>query len=229
MTETKEKKCLVTQHLIGSVKWALNAPMSIIKPDKGGDGKMTWAEKGRLDLENTLNRVWTGMPEPAQHGIDFEKMVYETANKNEDDWGGSDYFKQVCKEVQGFSFGEKGKKELEVDGHKCFLYGKYDGIKRKAETPEIKDIKTTAKYKPKKYLEGVQHKLYCYMENIKRFTYVIAEWEKFPKIKAVHLEEYIVTDFELLEHEVLNNVSHCLWDIKDMGLWDIYRNNYCLY
>ena len=52
---TKEKSCLVTQSLIGAVDWYLTAPDTIIKPDKGGDGKQTWKEKAYNDLLNSDN------------------------------------------------------------------------------------------------------------------------------------------------------------------------------
>ena len=39
------KKCLITQDLIEKVEWCKNAPHSIIKEEKGGDGVMTWDVK----------------------------------------------------------------------------------------------------------------------------------------------------------------------------------------
>ena len=93
----------------------------------------------------------------------------------------------------------------------------------------LKDIKTTAEYKKGKYLKSFQHKLYCYVENIKDFEYIIAEWEEYPKIKEVHREFYHCNDIAQLEKDIIFEIKEAFSIIKDLGLWEDYRNLYCLY
>jgi hypothetical protein len=223
-----EKNCLVTSSLIESVKWALKSPDSIIKPERGGDGKLTWREKGLKDLKNTLARIWTDPTPEIQHGIKFEKKVYETLRRGQ--YGvGSDYFQRVCKEIKGFDFQVKQGIPAKIAGENCYLYGKYDAVHK--PNSYIKDLKTTAKFKHDKYLKSVQHKFYCYIagEGFDWFDYVIAEWDKYPKIKNVYIERYVVEDRAKLEREVFVEVEDCFEGIKDFGLWDLYRDKYCLY
>ncbi len=219
-----EKAHLVTSSLISSVKWAIKAPDSIIKDEKGGNGKTTWKEKAFTDLSNTLNRVRTPFSKEAQQGVDFEKAVYKAVNPK-----GSDYFQKVCNEVKGFSFQQKVGKEIFINNLRCYLYGKFDAINK--ELKYIKDIKTTGKYKFNKYLDTIQHKLYCYIagEEYNLFDYVIVEWEEYPKIKEVHIERFRVHDRQRLERELFVEIEDCFEAIKDFGLWEAYRTKYCLY
>jgi len=222
---TKEKSCLVTQNLIGACNWFLTAPESIIKPDKGGDGKITWKEKARTDLNNIINRVKTPFAEPAKRGYIFEQIVYNQANKNT--LSGSKHFQRVCQEVKGFEFYKKGSKNLIIDGLNVYFYAKFDALKETDTGVYIKDIKTTGSYKTGKYLDGVQHEIYCYVKDAIKFDYVIAEWDKHPKIKTVHIEEY--TPSHRLEEILIDKTRDCFELLKDLGLWDAYRNTYCLY
>lgn len=224
---TKEKSCLITSSLIGSVNWCINAPESIIRENKGGDGKTTWKEKADKDLFNQLSRVYGEMSEAAQRGIDFEKAVYKYANQpGKIPTSASNKFRFICQEVEGFLFYQKGNKTINVNGNECYLYVKYDAI----NLPIIKDIKTTDNYKQDKYLNGFQHKLYCYVaEEAKEFEYIIAEWDEYPKIKNIHREKYVVESIELLEKEVLSTIQETIMNLKDMNLWDLYREKFCLY
>lgn len=229
---TKEKSHLITQQLLGAVDWVLFAPSSVIKPEKGGDGKKTWAEKAREDLENLLLRKRTAFPEAARRGVEFEKTVYKYANAEEIPEKFSDKFKEVCKAVRGFQFFEKQGKEVIIDGRICYVYAKYDAIKFSVPgsyAVEIKDIKTTEHYKRDKYLNGNQHKMYCYISGAERFEYIIAEWANYPEINHIYREEYVVQSKDLLKQEMENKISECLNTIKDLNLWDYYRENFCLY
>jgi len=219
----KEKSCLVTQALVSSINWSLNAPNTVIDLEKGGDGIITWSEKAYLDLYNMLSRIPTSFPEAAKQGVEFEKMVYKHANNTE--IKGSKEFQKICEEVRGFSFHQKKGFNLEIAHENCYLFGKFDAIK----LPIIKDIKTTANYKKGKYLESFQHKLYCYITGATEFEYLIAEWDTYPKIKNVHKETFDNTDQKFLEEDVLNTIELCFQDLKSLGLWDIYREKYCLY
>lgn len=227
-----EKKHLITQDIVSKTKWFLEAPNAIIKAEKGGDGKTTWKEKALQDLKDTLQRVKRDLPPDALNGVIFEKKVYENANGVSP--VGSAFFQQVCEEVRGFKFYEKGKKTITVDGCECFLYTKYDAIWYPGyPSPEneghIKDLKTTKQYKRGKYLGGFQHKLYCYVAGIPKFDYVIAEWDVYPKIKEVYKEPYVCLDMAQLEKDVIFEIRECFNVIKDLGLWEDYRTKYCLY
>jgi hypothetical protein len=222
---TKEKSCLVTQNLIEKVRWYLDAPNSIVKADKGGDGKITWKEKALLDLSNTLNRVPSDFPLAAKRGVEFEKVVYHAVEVGK--LSGSEFFQSICKELAGFEFYKKGGKKVQMDGLEVYFYAKYDAI-----TPDrkrIKDLKTTDHYKAGKYLKGIQHKIYCFVADAPEFEYVIAEWAEHPKIKAVHKEMYRVADPVMLEKDILYATRECFDTIKDLGLWEAYRTKYCLY
>lgn len=220
---TNKKKCLVTQHLISSINWCMKAPNTLIKPEKGGNGILTWQQKAYDDLSNIVNRVRTPFPEAAERGVKFEKAVYKIANKEE--YFGSEKFQQVCKEVKGFKFSQKKGIQKTIGEHNCYLYAKFDAIK----DDFIKDIKTTARYSQGKLLEGFQHKLYCYITDIDNFEYVIAEWDEYPKIKNVYIEEYTVEDKESLEKDIFHTVLESFQLLKDLNLWEAYRNKYCLY
>jgi len=227
---SNEKSHLITTSLIGSVKWALEAPNSIIKPDKGGDGILTWKEKALTDLRNTLGREKTDFPEPARRGVEFETKVYKVANLPDlNDLPGSENFKKVCKSIRGYKFYEKKGVTIDVDGKTCYLFGKYDAISY--EEKKIKDLKTTEKYSNGKYLKSFQHKMYCLIsgEGFDDFEYVVAEWDSFPKIKAIHFEQFQVKNRELLYKEVETEIQYCFEAINDFGLWDVYREKYCLY
>jgi len=222
-----EKKCLITTNLIGAIDWYKTAPNSIIKSERGGDGKTTWKDKAEKDLHNLLSRTPGDFPKEAQQGVKFEKQVYAMANNIENiprDY--SKHFVSICKEVSGFMFHQKGGKVLKVGEDICYIYGKYDAIK---PNEIIKDIKTTKKYSINKYLNTVQHIFYCFISGIGKFEYIIAEWEEFPKIKNVYKEVYEVLDQQELEKGVITIVSEALQFLKDYNLWELYREKYCLY
>lgn len=218
----KEKSCLITQQLIGAIDWYRKAPHSVVKPEHGGDGEMTWKDKAFIDLKNSVNRIYGEFSPEAKQGIEFEKKVYAMANK--ENRPGSELFNQVCDEVMGFQFYQKGGKYLKVSGHTCYIFCKYDAILK----PIIKDIKTTKKYK-KGYIDGVQHLLYCYVGEANKFEYIIAEWETYPKIKAIYKEEYRVENSIYLEDTIKLLCEQTLEDLKDLGLWEDYREKFCLY
>lgn len=227
---SKEKACLITTTIIGAMNWYLTAPDSIIKEEKGGDGKTTWKDKALEDLKKKLGREKTDFPEAARRGVEFEKMIYTNANK-EHPFGpfGSIYFQEVCKKVKGYQFYKKSGINIEIDGHPCYLFAKYDSIDDINNPDSIIDIKTTQEYKKGKYLKGFQHLLYCYITGANKFMYLIAEWEEYPKIKDIHNEDFIVKDRESLEREVHKTISEFLSTLKDLGLWDLYKEKYCLY
>lgn len=221
----KEKSHLITQSLIESVKWYMTAPNSIIKPDRGGDGKQTWKEKAFEDLKATVTRAKTDFPEAARRGVAFEDAVYEAAESH-NETKGSEKFREVVNMVKGYQFRKKGGVTEDIEGYKnCYLYIKTDAV----TTGKIIDIKTTSNYSFGKYLKTIQGKLYCHVTKIPDFTYIIAEWAEYPNIKEIYMEKYFVEDFELLKSEVHREIVECFETLKDLGLWEDYRDKYCLY
>jgi hypothetical protein len=220
----KEKSCLITQNLVSAIAWYDTAPHSLIKPEQGGNGEITWKDKAWKDLSMLVAREYGDFPVEARQGVDFEKMVYAKASMLNRALGTPE-FEEVCATVKGMQFFQKGGKYITVDGHKCYVYAKYDVIK----LPMIKDIKTTKKYTKNKYLSTVQHPIYCFISGADRFEYVIAEWDEYPKIKAIHYEEYMVVDRTDLEETITIMISQTLERLKDLGLWDIYKEKYCMY
>jgi len=221
----KEKQHLITQDIVSKVRWFLEAPDVVIKEDKGGDGKKTWKEKALEDLSNTLNRVKTPFPEAARRGVEFEKTVYDVVASGKE--GGSKKFRSVCEELQGFEFYQKGKKTIDVDGMSCFLYAKYDAISHQRR--EIKDLKTSEKYRAGKFKDSFQHPLYCYISGYPSFKYVLVEWEKYPEIRDVHAEVFHFSDMDQLEHTIRDAIRETFSVLHDLKLWEAYRNSYCLY
>ena len=223
---SKEKSCLVTTGLLDTVNWFSTAPDVVIKSDKGGDGKQTWKEKAKQDLIDMLSRTERPFPEAAKRGVEFEKMVYKHANDTDEELlKYSDKFRAVCGEVKGFQFYKKNGINVEVDGQKVYLYGKFDAI----NLPIIKDIKTTESYQYQKYLSGVQHLLYCIISRATEFHYVVCEWKAYPEIKNIYKESFFVKDFDALEKELFEKISQSFNIFKENDMWNLYRDSFCLY
>lgn len=221
-----DKKCLVTQNLIESVKWYMGAPTTIIKPERGGDGVKTWKSKALQDLRDMLGRVPGEFGPEALNGMNFEKKVYEFANK--ENRKGSAFFQSVCDSVKGMHFYRKGGKNVKIGEYDCYVYAKYDAILG----TKIKDIKTTGKYSNNKYLSSIQHKLYCYVADANDFEYVIVEWSQYPEIRAVHSEVFTIpaeSGTKYLEREIHSAVIDCFDNLQNLDLWELYRESYCLY
>lgn len=224
------KKCLVTSGLISAVDWYKTAPESIIKPERGGDGETTWKQKALTDLYNTINRVKTPYSQEALNGIEFEKAVYKLANTEK--IGGTDKFKKVCESVKGYAFYQKAGINEQIGPHECYIYGKFDAMDLKND--KITDIKTTGNYSPGKYLETFQHKLYCYILGVKYFTYLIIEWHEFPEIKNIWEENYEAPDrdgvlIDEFKTEIHNKILCTFEVIKELELWESYKEKFCLY
>lgn len=225
---SKEKSCLVTQNLVGTVKWALEAPNVIIKSNHNGDGKETWKERAMLDLKALICREKRPFPIAAQRGVAFEKKLYEEAIKSAQpnySERGSVMFQKMISHVQGFKFYQKKGINETIDGLNCYLYGKFDAVRDN----HIIDIKTTESYNKGKYIKGFQHLLYCYITKIHTFEYIIAEWEEYPIIKDIHHEHYTVESMDLLRDKIHQEITFCFNTLEDLGLWNDYRTKYCLY
>ena len=183
---------LITASIVGAIRWYNECPTS-------------WRDKAEKDLKDQLGRVWRERDSPAQAlGHNFETKVYQYADKTLD--AGSDHFKWFVEQCRGGQFQRKASKYITLDGVEYCLYGKLD-----VWFPTIiKDIKTTSNYKGEAhYLESFQHPLYCYLENINDFAYIVAEFEDSsgkPKILAHHEIKYHVSDKALLEKYIFDKV-----------------------
>jgi len=215
------KKCLVTQDLISAVDWCNKAPNSPIKDQP--DPLLTWKRKAFEDLSNKLNRVYGDMPVAAQRGINFENKLYECAREQR--YVGSDTFINLIKRIENHHFQYKIKQDLKVVDYDCFLYGKMDAYVK----GDMIDIKTTAKFDKSKYTGSWQHVLYCYCQQETNFTYIVAEWDEYPKIKEVHIVEIKDLNLDMLRLQVKEKILKTFKALEDMELWDIYREKYCLY
>lgn len=222
------KKHLVTQDLISSVDWCMKAPSTVVKDQP--DPSLTWSKKAFEDLKNKLSRIYGEMPEAARRGIDFEKKVYESANKLKRDKNaslnsGSIHFKSVVGRILEHTFQTKIKKDEIIGQYDCFLYGKIDAYK----SNDMVDVKTTANLKPGSYnCDNFQAQLYCYVKMESNFTFLVAEWLDYPKIKMVH-EFKVGYDLASLKNIVHNKVIKTFQTLKDLDLWEVYREKYCLY
>lgn len=215
------KSHLVTADLISSVDWCLKAPDSQIK---NVNEQLTWRQKAFTDLKQKLERVYGDMPLAAQRGIDFENKIYNCIKERKFEEG-SIVFQNILNRLKHHTFQEKIKVTEQIEEYNCFLYGKID-----AYLPaDMIDIKTTANFKESSYINSYQHKLYCYGKQEDSFTYLVVEWLDFPKIKHVHNIALRIPNMKQLKEEVHTKVLETFQNIKDMALWEIYRDKYCLY
>ncbi|MHA1754897.1 MAG: hypothetical protein ACTSYR_05225, partial [Candidatus Odinarchaeia archaeon] len=117
------------------------------------------------------------------------------------------------------------KKYITVHGVEYCLYGKSDVIFE----GKIIDIKTTKKYSRPKYANSFQHKMYCFITGIPEFEYVVAEWDVFPKIKAVHRVK-ITSPADFFEQEVITTVMNVRRFLADQPeLLELYNTTFSKY
>ena len=207
---------LITSSLFSSIDWHTNCPPS-------------WKEKAIKDLRNMLARIWTTPNPAAQRGIDFEKLLYSVLRQGkEDKVNCSDEFREIMKTCKGGSFQKKTKKYIEVNENEYCLFGKIDVWFHDV----IIDIKTTGNYKGEKnYLNSMQHKLYCYIEHIRNFEYVVAEFngDSGPILK-VHTIPYQVNYWDKLEEEIIEKIKEAINFLKtDEEIFELYTTKYSLY
>ncbi len=186
---------LITPTLLNSYDWLQKCPPS-------------WKERAYTDIMNTLNREPWKPNRAVRMGIDFENKVYANANRTDlEKLNASENFIKICKRVKGFDFQKSTKLIVNVDGEDYCCFGRLDCYSK----DEIIDIKTTANFGGNaKYLSGWQHKFYTALEQIRRFTYLVAEWEN------AELENFIIKDVHEVLYELdLNEVESVIHEIKD--------------
>lgn len=204
---------LITASLVGSIDWYLHCPVS-------------WKEKAMTDLQNQLARVYADqMPTAIELGIKFENTVYEHANN--ENITGSDHYKWFISECKGGEFQRKTKCYLTIDGYEYCLYGKID-----VWYPDIiKDIKTTSNYKgPQHYLDSIQHKIYCYSEKIKKFRYIVGEFDENQHLIGHHSIDWTTPDWDDLKIDLVRRIKGVISFLEmDDALFNLYTTKFSMY
>lgn len=206
---------LITTSLIGAIEFYQTCPAH-------------WKKDALKGLSNQLNRVkWE--PTPAiQNGFDFEKRVELDSHKMKHmqsfELIGTDNYKSIVNKVFKGQFQRVTKKIVNIDGVEYCLYGRIDVY----FPNKIVDLKTTGSYKKDKYLKTTQHLMYCYSENTNTFQYIIAEWDLYPTIKAVHIENYEMESREKTKEILFNRIRSAISFInKDERLKKAYNTTFC--
>lgn len=177
MREIIDKALMVTSSLLDAIDFHVDmSPYS------------TWKEKSLTSLQKMLARDSKFEVTPfTERGKAFEDSVCSLSRVKEDT------FYALCSRfcscdahklepfyyaLQGATFQKVVKGTINVEGQKIFLYGREDAWK-----PEkIVDIKTTSSWKTgafsseKSYQKRSQHQIYCTLDAIQDFEYLVAEF-----------------------------------------------------
>jgi len=188
----------------------------------------SWKERAYKAFVDSLSRVAWTPDKKIQRGLDFENLVYRIA-KSKTNPEASPEFYSVVTEVVGGNIQKKIKKIETIDGQSFCLYGKTD-----AWFPDIiKDVKTTASFKEEKYRNSIQHPMYCYIENIPRFRYVVAVFNDDEDDKKIQSVEKIDIKFETIEEAraIVHARVADFWNFlnSDPELLKLYLEKFCLY
>ena len=206
---------LITASLAGSIDWVRNCPPS-------------WKTKAYADLENQLARNYSAeTPLAMKRGLAFESAVYSRVYQNKPQKG-SEHFQWFIDECKGGQFQRKAKCFIEIDSVEYCLYGKLDVYFPNV----IKDIKTTGNYKgAENYLNSFQHKLYCYLEQIPKFEYLVAQFiDDSNTIIAHHKIEYEVQDMQALKENVIAEVRSIIFFLNEhKNLMELYNTKFNLF
>jgi len=208
---------LITASLIGAVKWLDECPKS-------------WKVKAENDLRNQLARVWVP-PEPGSSldlGIKFEAKVCDYAAREAASIASSEHFKWFVEQCRGGVFQKKARKTIMIDDEEYCLYGKID-----VWFPDLMlDIKTTRNYKGEAYyLDSIQHIMYCYMESISKFRYIVAEFvEGSNLVQAHHAIEFEAKSILALRLRIDSAIRKVLEVLKSKpGFMDLYETKFSQY
>ncbi len=211
---------LITSSFIGAVEWLENSPSS-------------WKERAYVSLHDQLARKpWEEPSADVTRGMKFEQTVYDTLEKKKDeetDFKCSAEFQVFLDKCRGGKFQQKLKRIEEVDGMEFCFYGKTD-----VSFPDrIIDIKACASYGgSSKYLNTVQHLMYCHVAEVDTFNYLVAEFGPTPnmKIKRVFDVEYKVTDREQMKDTLIKRVRKAVGFVQqDEELWKLYTTTFSRY
>jgi len=212
-----DRDLLFTPSIYDAYEWFQSCPPS-------------WKERAYISLFNSLSRVpWTPDAK-VQRGLDFEDLVYRAVRAPDAEvLNASSEFMDVVSEVRG-AWIQKTVKKIERVGDQSFcLYGRTD-----AWFPDIiKDVKTTASFKKAKYANSIQHQLYCHIEQIPKFRYVVAVFddnEDNKKVQRVEKIDIEYADLEPLKTAVYERVQE-FWNFinDDADLLKAYLTKFCKY
>ena len=216
---------LITTSPLDSIDWCRKAPDSL------NPAGISWKQDAYEQLKRTVGRAPWVPNASLERGTTFENQIYGILKAGtEDTVQCTPKFREILYACKGGQFQRKTKSFLTIDGQEYLLYGKLD-----IYFPDrIKDIKTTGKYGGKdKYLSTSQHHIYCFGENIKDFTYIIAEFPK-PEsyeISSVNYVEYSSPSRDFEEAYVRAKITDAVeWlssfdEPGDLG--DLYLHTYC--
>lgn len=237
------KTRLITTSLINSIEWFTTAPNTIIKPEKGGDGKITWKQKSYNDLKSMLGRKKADFGVHAKIGIQIENEIYKNAKLPPKLQKNREKLSEIYDLLQDCQFQISKKKSILIDDNEFCLYGRFDALKNTGN--EIVDLKTTSSYKKNKYLNTIQHEMYCAMEdNYNDFMYLVVELEKrdtdyltilnknmnfIPPIKDIKKEVFKVENRNALMESLVWRIKKNLGVLKQSKLFDLYISTFCQY
>lgn len=204
---------LITPTLLDSFDFAMTAPPS-------------WKERAMTGFLQKLRREKAHYPAWVGKGITFENAVYKACKvakaKDQDEvTEGTKLFQKVCARCFDGNYQSVAKKTIYIAGEEVRFWGKED-----VRFPEkIVDIKTTLNYKgEQKYLNGHQHLIYCWCDDVKEFEYIVAEWENEHSdlVIDVHSIPYTITDMRIVEAKIIAKVETFFGWLRVQDLWDDY-------
>jgi len=227
------KSFLITQSLISSIDWFKTAPSSPVKGDPQG---RTWRTKAYHDLRDMLARKpWEKQDPATQRGINFENNVYDIIggiHRTPESETEAKHLQWFVDQIKGGKLQYSDKEIVTLDGEEFCLYVKLDAYFPTAVTEgaigRIDDIKTTSSYTPGKYLNGFQHLLYCHVLKTVHFRYLVQPYDKQTgEMLEPQIEEYRVSDFELLKQIVYNKVREARKMLREFDeLNELFENVY---
>lgn len=213
---------LVTASLIGSIEWFRNCPLN-------------WKSDAFNSLRGTLAREPWDPSVAIKKGIAFENDVYRILSNDKTAWQDDKYsenFRKVLKACSGGVFQDKDKMFIDIGKYEYCLYIKEDVL----FPNKIIDIKTTKKWGGRsKYLNTIQHELYCLVKKIPDFEYVVGVWEDADDpdnrtLDSVHTAEYSCDNFKELKEKIIERVTLNLQLLEtDDELWELYTKKYSRY
>ena len=206
---------LITPTLMNAFEWMITCPDS-------------WRDKAKRDLLRTLRREYADEPNVAfERGNRFESTLFRASYRPAEGLGGTRHFKLAVELVRGARFQVKSKSFITVGDVEYCIYGKIDALKRDV----ILDVKTTKEFRGEsRYLNSMQHKMYCYNENIMSFVYVVAEFrgEEGDELRAVHEVNYYAEDRESLKAQIIGKIQEWEAYLEDNTEFkEAYNTKFC--
>ncbi len=231
------KPLFITASLIDSVNFHVNMP-----PEN------KWKKKSLDQLKTTLKRKDVFIQnEFTKRGQDFENKI--VAFSRSDIVSFREVFEKdvFCsvKKLDAFYYALQGevqtqktmKGKFEVDEQPFTFYGVADIVQGYPPVKHV-DIKTTSKWETGKYSSErnyktrAQHLMYMYLDKVKEFEYLIAEFQNAGNderpewlVVDVHSIEIKETDYKRLEKKIFNKVLDTVNFIsQDEEMWNDYCN-----